>query len=93
MLKRFVEIEFEICSIYKARYAEENSLLKFTEQFCKMLIAYLSLRSLLKIDFNSISTFENSRTIRVVSFPVEILQNSVANFPEIVEYIIQSRQL
>ena len=55
MLKSFVEIEFEICSIYKAQCAEENSPLKFTqlfqetrdtrirgrmtEQFCKMLIA------------------------------------------------------
>ena len=31
MLKSFVEIKFEICSIYKAQYAEENSPLKFTE--------------------------------------------------------------
>ena len=33
MLKIFVEIEFETCSIYKAQYAEENSPLKFTELF------------------------------------------------------------
>ena len=39
MLKSVVEIEFEICSIYKAQCAEENCPLKFTEQFCKMLIA------------------------------------------------------
>ena len=49
MLKSFVEIKFEICSIYKAQCVEENSPLKFaelhtgirgrsTEQFCKMLI-------------------------------------------------------
>ena len=29
----------EICSIYKAQCAKENNQLKFTEQFCKMLIA------------------------------------------------------
>ena len=39
MLKSFVEIKFEICSIYKAQRAKENSPLKFTEQFCRMLIA------------------------------------------------------
>ena len=39
MLKSFVEIKFEICSIDKAQCAEENGPLKFTEQFCKMLIA------------------------------------------------------
>ena len=33
MLKSFVEIKFEICSIYKIQYAEENSPLKFTELF------------------------------------------------------------
>ena len=33
MLESFVEIKFEICSIYKAQYAEENSPLKFTELF------------------------------------------------------------
>ena len=49
MLKSFVEIKFKICSIYKAQCAEENSPLKFTEHFCKMLIAQLSLCSLLKI--------------------------------------------
>ena len=31
MLKNFVEIKLEICSIYKAQCAEENNLLKFTE--------------------------------------------------------------
>ena len=31
MLKNFVEIKLEICSIYKAQCAEENSLLRFTE--------------------------------------------------------------
>ena len=30
MLKSFVEIWFEICSIYEAQWAEEKSLLKFT---------------------------------------------------------------
>ena len=46
MLKRFVEIQLEICSIYEAQCTKENSLLKFTElrdllteEFCKMLIA------------------------------------------------------
>ena len=39
MLKSFVSIKSEICSIYKAQHAEENSPLQFTEQFCKMLIA------------------------------------------------------
>ena len=39
MLKSFVEIKFEICSIYKAQCAVENSPLKFTESFCKMRIA------------------------------------------------------
>ena len=33
MLKSFVEIKFEICSIYKAQCVEENSPLKFTEVF------------------------------------------------------------
>ena len=33
MLKNFVDIKFEICSIYKAQSAEENSPLKFTELF------------------------------------------------------------
>ena len=33
MLKSFVEIKFEICSAYKAQFAEENSALKFTELF------------------------------------------------------------
>ena len=36
MLKSFVEIKFEICSIYKAQCAEESSPLKFTELFQKM---------------------------------------------------------
>ena len=39
MLKILVEIKFEICITYKVQCAEENSPLKFTEQFCKMLIA------------------------------------------------------
>ena len=39
MLKSFIEMKFEICSIYKAQCAEENSPLKYTEQLCKMLIA------------------------------------------------------
>ena len=39
MLKSFVEIKFEICSINKAQCVEGNSPLKFTEQFCKVLIA------------------------------------------------------
>ena len=33
MLKTFIEIKLEICSIYKAQYAEENNPLKFTELF------------------------------------------------------------
>ena len=33
MLKSFVEITFEICSINKAQCAEENNQLKFTELF------------------------------------------------------------
>ena len=45
--EKFRKIKFEICSIYKAQCAEESSLLKFTEQFCKVLFAQLSLRSLL----------------------------------------------
>ena len=49
MLKSFVEIKFKISSIYKVQCAEENSPLKFRGQFCKMLIAQLSLRSLLEI--------------------------------------------
>ena len=28
MLKSFVEIEFEVCSIYEAQFAEENSPLR-----------------------------------------------------------------
>ena len=39
MLESFVKIKFEICSICKAQCAKYNSPLKFTEQFCKMLIA------------------------------------------------------
>ena len=39
MLKHFTQIKFEICSIYNRQCVEENSPLKFTEQFCKMLIA------------------------------------------------------
>ena len=35
-LKSFVEINFEICSIYKAQCAEENSAFKFTELFQEM---------------------------------------------------------
>ena len=80
MLKSFVEIKFQICSIYKAQCAEENSPLKFTEQFCKMLIAQSSLRSSLQIRYRdlehandascAISTFENTGTkctCRIVS--------------------------
>ena len=33
MVKSFVEITFEICGIYKAQCAEENSPLKFTKLF------------------------------------------------------------
>ena len=33
MLRSFVKIKFEICSIYKAQCAEENSSLKFTDLF------------------------------------------------------------
>ena len=33
MLKNFVEIKFEICSIYKVQCAEEHSPLKSTELF------------------------------------------------------------
>ena len=33
MLKSFVEIKFEICSIYKAQCVEENIPLNFTELF------------------------------------------------------------
>ena len=33
MLKSFVEIKSEICSIYDAQYAKENNPLKFTELF------------------------------------------------------------
>ena len=39
MLKSFAEIKFEICSIYKAQCAKKKSPLKFTEEFCNMLIA------------------------------------------------------
>ena len=35
----FVEIKFEICSIYEAQCAKENSPFKLKEQFCKILIA------------------------------------------------------
>ena len=37
MLKSFVEIKFEICSIYKAHCAEENSPLNFIELFQEAL--------------------------------------------------------
>ena len=39
MMKSFVEFKFEICIIYKAQCAEENSPFKSTEQLCKMLMA------------------------------------------------------
>ena len=105
MLESFVENKFEIRSIYETQYTEENSPLKFTEQICKMLIVQLSLCSLLErcmyvrdlehANDANCATFKSTGTkyIHVVSFPVKILQNSVANFPEIVQYIIQSRQL
>ena len=122
MLKSFIEIKLEICSIYKAQYAEENNPLKFTELFqetrdtsttqglevtlqnnpveCLLrsyrCAAYWKYVRDLEPPTTQTARLQHSRipvrSIRVVSLPVEILQNSVGYFPYIFEHTIQLRQ-
>ena len=111
MLKSFVKIKFEICSIHKAQCDEENSPSKFTELFqetrdtsatqgLEVALQNSSVKCLLRsyriatqLIGNTLKTqntqttqtarFQHPRilvrSIRVVSFPVKILQNSVTH--------------
>ena len=75
MLKSFVEIEFEICNIYKAQCPEENSLFKFTEQFCKIFIVMNA-----QLIENTLETW-NEPTSQIARFQhSRILGRSISTF-------------